>query len=1052
MPALLFVLIIAAIWIYFRPRLLDGRPFFAQFSAASAEEEQIVQAVNAAMQAETPHALALLLYDTQVQDIKISSDGLWATGWMVPFDTKTGEQIPLEPGLALVSKTDEGWKAFVPSDPLWSLVLTQIPADLVSAEQKEIWIEKAEFAASAVTAALTGYYLPYAGGDTMSLTQSVGHDRYTPSGSAHYAFDFAKPGYPSGMFDVYAAKGGIVKQAVWTRENGNPELANYIVLEDTSTNPTSYQLYLHFAKDSIPPAYRVVGAPVQRGTKIGIADDTGVSSGNHLHFMVHTNPNSYWGTSVDIQFKDVAINGGRPRIASDLSYCKSTDVCTTTQTTYVSGNFKNPDHIPPTGGISIPEQSSLINTSMLTIQGWAKDENSGIASAQIIAQYNGEWQPVGSPFSSENLVYEWDMCADGVPDGPVSLALQIKDKALNAAEGLPGLVHFTKNFDCPTSQAACVPTANQVAIFADRDFQGNCAVLGSGTYSTSAGFAAVGDNNIESIQVGSNVQTTLFINTNLANRGETFFSQDSSLADNPIGRNQVSSLIVKARTSLPSVPVLIWPAASAAFNRADSIMLSWENGGGASEYQLQILSGSTQILTTAWIAQAYWPLGGLQPGTYSWKVKARNLNGSSSWSSTRTMVITDSNAGSNSQVSSQSVPFEADMEASLENWTAAGWSADSAANHTSGGDTGWKYDPGSENGYDNGLPNMGMLTSPPIEIPDSPTAYLRFYYNYETEHERVHWDQRWVQISSNGGAFENVLLLSSDPMGYWMRSPAISLASYTGQTIQVRFFFATRDKLLNTYAGWYLDDLSINLNPPPQCADEDSSIPQAVLIEAGQALDGVICPGGDIDYYKFQGLAGEQVSIHTEAQFIGSPLDTNITLIDSDGSSPLATNDDILPFERRDSLINYRLNRTGLYYILVRAWDNPTAGDSDETYRITFAKDSTDPDASFTNPANGSALTSLTVPLEVAARDNGSGVSLARFYWHSGDWANTNWIFLGEDWDGSDGWNYLFDMSSTAVEDGIAFYSAVFDWAGNWVGTGVWNLHEPMLYLPIIRK
>ena len=61
---------------------------------------------------------------------------------------------------------------------------------------------------------------------------------------------------------------------------------------------------------------------MRRGQFIGIADDTGVSSGNHLHFMVHTNPSSYWGTSVDITFEDVAINGGRPRIQSDLPYCK----------------------------------------------------------------------------------------------------------------------------------------------------------------------------------------------------------------------------------------------------------------------------------------------------------------------------------------------------------------------------------------------------------------------------------------------------------------------------------------------------------------------------------------------------------------------------------------------------------------------------------------------------------------------------------------------------------------------------------------------------------
>ncbi len=1000
----------------------------------------------------TPHVLSLLLYETQLQQFKISKDGMWATAWMVPFDPETGEQVSTEPGLALVRKTDEGWKAFIPSDPLWPLVVRQIPDDLIPADQRELWVERAEYMASAITAPLTGYYLPYAGGDTMALTQSVGHDRYTPSGSAHFAFDFAKPGYPSGMFNVHAAKGGIVKQAVWIRENGNEAYSNYIVLEDRSTSPTSYQLYMHFAKDSIPPAYRVIGTPVQRGALIGVADDTGVSSGNHLHFMVHTNAVSYWGTSVDIQFADVSINGGRPRITSDLSYCKSTDVCESTQTTYISGNFMSPDHISPTGGFTSPQQSSLINSSILPIQGWAEDENSGIGSVQITAQYNGEWHSIGNLFSSEIFSYSWDMCAAGVPDGPVSLALIIKDKAQNQAEGLTGLIHFTKNFECPIDQADCTPSDNQVALFSDRDYQGSCVVLNSGSYTTAAGFGVVGDNNVDSIKVGANVQATLFINANLANRGKSFFTSDSSLTDNLIGRNKASSMIVKLRTSVPTAPNLVWPLESDSFSSDHSLTFSWENTSGGSEFQLQLLSDTVQVLLTPWSQNTYWYLGGMEPGNYSWKVKARNIYGESNWSTSKSFQVIESSSPENTQIGSLTVPYAADMEQSLDDWTAINWTAAPEANHTNGGNAGWKYDAGSSSGYDTGQPNAGMLTSPSIQIPISGETFLRFYYNYETEDERVHWDQRWVQISSNGGAFENVLLLSSDPMGYWLKSPAISLAPYTGQVIRVRFYFVTRDSMNNQFSGWYIDDVSITNDPPPSCSDQDSSIPQSLSIEDGQTIDGIICPGGDVDYYKFQGIQGEQISIRTQAQYIGSPLDTAITLIDIDGSSPLAFNDDILQYERRDSLIYYRLMRTGLYYVQVRAWDHPNAGDNVETYKISLNKDNLDPDASFLNPVDGSTIKPGIIPLEVAARDTKSGVAVARFYWHPGDWETSNWIYLGEDWEGGDGWKFDFDLSSITLEDGIAFYSAVFDWGGNWVGTGAWNLHQPMLYLPIIRK
>ena len=177
----------------------------------SDDEDMIRQAVEEAIQTEQPEALALLLYDTQIEQILTSSDGNWATAWLVPLDPQTGQVVPMEPGLALVRKTNLGWQAFVPSDPLWPLVIKEIPDELVSPEEKARWILESNIQASAVTATIHGYYLPYAGGDTMSLTQSVGHDRYTPSGNAHFAFDFAKPGYPSGLFNVHAARGGIVK-------------------------------------------------------------------------------------------------------------------------------------------------------------------------------------------------------------------------------------------------------------------------------------------------------------------------------------------------------------------------------------------------------------------------------------------------------------------------------------------------------------------------------------------------------------------------------------------------------------------------------------------------------------------------------------------------------------------------------------------------------------------------------------------------------------------------------------------------------------------------
>jgi murein DD-endopeptidase MepM/ murein hydrolase activator NlpD len=1049
--SIITLLFMAGTWGVYRYALSADQPTSTPIPPPlSKEEEEIKKAIDIAIQAEQPHALALLLYENQIEEIKTSADGSWATAWLVPLDPQTGEIVPIEPGLALVRSTDQGWQAFLPSDPLWPIVIKEIPNDLIPSDKKIEWLQLSEYKAAAVTAPIKGYKLPWSGGDTMALTQSVGHDRYTPSGNAHFAFDFAKPGYPSGLFNVLAARGGVVRRVIWTNENGNETNSNYIVLEDTSTSPVTYQLYMHLAKDSIPPELRVIGKPVRQGQLIGVADDTGVSSGNHLHFMVHTNAASYWGTSIDITFDEVTINGGRPRITSDLPYCKSSDVCDTTQTTYVSSNFMSPDHIPPTGGITLPPQGSLISIGTLPLQGWAKDENSGIGSVQFMALYSGAWHYLGNTFSSENFSYNWDMCADKVPDGPVSLALSIRDKALNQATGLPGLTHFSKNYECPVPPTACNPTSNQIALFAGSDYQGKCEVFSTGDYSSASQLGKLGGDNAESIRVGANVQATLFTGESLTGRGETFFGGDSNLADNRVGADTVSSLKVKTRTSLPAIPALTWPENGASYLDDASFSFSWRDASGGSQYQLQVISETTSILVTPWISQTHWHLSALPPGDYTWKVKARNENGESSWSTSRTLQITPASNSLALLVEPLVPPFLETMESATIGWEGTNWKLANEANHTDGGSLGWEYSPNSSNSYDDGTTNSGYLTSPEITIPGSGAYYLRFYYQYETEDPHIHWDQRWVQISVNGGAYENMLQLSSDPMSYWLRSPAISLVSYLGQKIRLRFYFSTLDSLNNQFMGWNIDDVSITTEPPSACIDSDNTIAQASWLLDAQPVTRAICPGGDIDYYKFQGVEGDQIGIRTQSQAIGSPLDTTLTLIDIDGSSPLAYNDDIVQFERTDSFISYRLSRSGTFYIKVQAWDHPNSGGMNEVYTLALFSDSQDPSASFINPQEATTLSFGKTNLSIAASDNKSGIGLIRFYWHSNDWQIPNWIYLGEDWDPSDGWNYEFDTSGISNLNGIAVYAVVFDWAGNWVGTGAWNLRSPMIYLPLI--
>ena len=295
--------------------------------------------------------LAFVIYRVVIDNVDFSQDGDLALAWLALVDKDTGYVQPGEPGLVIAHRTDDPdkpWRLVFQADKSFTDELRALPDEMLSAENKERYlpgVQKVEKAGKVYT----GYRLPWPKGQTVRVSGSIGHV-YTykscPS-SCLYAFDFAN----GTMFDVVAARQGTVKYAVWKYENGNPTNANYIVLEDTSTSPTTYQVYLHLAQNSIPAELRKVGAKVVQGQFLGKADDTGYSTGHHLHFHVHTNAEDYWGKSVDIVFEDVSINGGRPRTCSEAgAFPQFGDEC-------MPGNrlvSNNGDSEPPTGGITSP--------------------------------------------------------------------------------------------------------------------------------------------------------------------------------------------------------------------------------------------------------------------------------------------------------------------------------------------------------------------------------------------------------------------------------------------------------------------------------------------------------------------------------------------------------------------------------------------------------------------------------------------------------------------------------------------------------------------------
>ena len=1004
------------------------------------EREIIEQVVMNAVDRQREYVLGYLVNDVQVADVQVSQDKSWGVVYLEMIDPNTGELLPSEPGLAFAQWTGSDWVVTLPTDPGWIDLVRSAPEDLLTDEYKISYIEMYQTEILSAQATYSGYLLPWEAGRIVYLSQSTGHDQYIPSGSAHYSFDFY---ISKTMYQLRASKAGTVWRTRWDVPNGDDsDMGNYIVLMDTSTSPITYQLYLHLAQDSIPVELRTKGAFISQGQFIGIADDTGQSTGHHLHFHVHTNPNSYWGTSVDITFDDVDINGGRPRRESDLKYCtRAGDVCSQFRNFYISGNGAPGDTTPPTGDLFEPVTGFVANSPSVHVEGWSFDDESGLNHARLIAYYNNAWHEVGDEISNIAFSMDWDLCTNDVPDGPVGLALRIWDNAGNPSLGLPGLTHIIKNYSCTAATPACRPGPVQVGIFGDSDFQGDCQLLDLGEYSQ---LPPNIDNGIESIQVGANVLAELFIDANFTGRSETIVRDEGDLGDNLIGDNQITSIRVSARSISPSAPeVLISPKNGEQFPLGSSLSFSWRDPGGGTQFQVSLDGPLDETTSSGWLNTPYWITGKHLPeGVYTWKVLARscpNDSCNSPWSNSSPFTIISPASTS----LSATTPFSDNFESGIDNWTKTGlWNLQSNAEFAHSMDHSLYYGIVQDHNYDDGGPNFGDLTTRPISIPDD-NYVLRFWYRYDTEGPGDHWDQRWVQISSNGSSFENILQLKDDEENQWLQA-TLDLSAYGDQTIRIRFHFATLDKQQNNdHEGWLIDDFEITQSALPTCSDADNTPAGANSIEFNQTLSQKICPTGDIDYFKFEGLAGDHIvlDVDTPSNNPVDDLDLYLFLVDSDGESILAQHDDEILGIRLDPHLGYRLTRSGTYYVRARLWSHPSHGGEEFTYNLTLNKDNTAPQGIFISPTTGSYLQdSQDLTLSVNASDFNSGISHVEFLYHPGDWITSTWQVIGTVQDGSDGWQITFDTTALSEQKNMAFFANIYDWAGNWMGAGSWDL------------
>ena len=381
-----------------------------------------------------------------IDNIQYQDDGQIAAVWLAAVDPETGETIGREPDLVMAEKDADGkWALLASGEAKFDEVLTEFQyADKTI--QGDLDADPAAISKDAKV--YGGYYLPWAQNLTKRLTWSVGHSSCYPTYYCTHAFDFAD----GTMFPMVAAKGGTVYHWKDSCANGSTSCTNSITIQDRSTTPWTYQIYLHIAQGSIPASLKQVGAPVMQGQYIADVDDTGYSTGHHVHFMVVSEDTKYlstsgyiWGVALDVTFKDVSINwdaatqGGRPRLESEAATYGGVG-----QTYYTSGN--SPAN-PPTGALTAPLTKTYLTTPQMTVSGWGQDDVA-VTKFEILANYDGNWVTIKEqPGSTLNTSV--DLCSTTIPDGPFKVALRVWDY-----EGNPSAIlserEVVKGVECST--------------------------------------------------------------------------------------------------------------------------------------------------------------------------------------------------------------------------------------------------------------------------------------------------------------------------------------------------------------------------------------------------------------------------------------------------------------------------------------------------------------------------------------------------------------------------------------------------------------------------
>ena len=188
---------------------------------------------------------------------------------------------------------------------------------------------------------------------------------------------------------------------------------------------------------------------------------------------------------------------------------------------------------------------------------------------------------------------------------------------------------------------------------------------------------------------------------------------------------------------------------------------------------------------------------------------------------------------------------------------------------------------------------------------------------------------------------------------------------------------------------------SLNISSPSLNAvmvdsyEPNDTFSQATTIIIGDTMESLdIDPMGDVDFFKFDAVAGDTITIGIIASTEGSSLDSYIYLYGTDQSTLLVSNDDYYSYDSR--ILYYVISTTGTYYIKVRDYSN--GGGADYWYSLFVIYDTPPITGTITGRVLDYNLNPVSnVDLDIFDVDNGD------YIWPNGGTTDANGYYYFDD-------------------------------------------------------